>query len=70
MATTELKPVLLLILDGWGLSPQTENNAIELGPTPTWHKLWREQPHTRLVTNGPAVGLTRRARWATARSGT
>jgi 2,3-bisphosphoglycerate-independent phosphoglycerate mutase len=57
MTAADLKPVLLLILDGWGLSSQTENNAIELAATPTWHKLWNEYPHTRLVTNGTAVGL-------------
>ncbi|HES58720.1 MAG TPA: 2,3-bisphosphoglycerate-independent phosphoglycerate mutase, partial [Firmicutes bacterium] len=51
------KPVLLLILDGWGLSENTENNAIALASTPTWDKLVAEYPHTRLVTHGTAVGL-------------
>jgi 2,3-bisphosphoglycerate-independent phosphoglycerate mutase len=57
MSAANTKPVLLLILDGWGLSPLTENNAIELAQTPTWHKLWNEWPHTSLITDGQAVGL-------------
>jgi len=56
--SAERKPILLLILDGWGLGHDPANDAIELGLTPTWHKLWNEYSRTQLVTNGPAVGLT------------
>lgn len=58
MSTQNPKPVLLLILDGWGLASDPQNSAIELGLTPIWHKLWNEYPRTQLVTHGPAVGLT------------
>jgi len=57
MAHTAHKPVLLLILDGWGITTNPEISAIAQGNTPTWDKLIADYPHTRLITNGPAVGL-------------
>ncbi len=50
-------PVLLCILDGWGLNPLTENNAIALSNTPNYDRLWNEYPHTTLRADGLAVGL-------------
>jgi 2,3-bisphosphoglycerate-independent phosphoglycerate mutase len=58
------KPVLLLILDGWGLasadSGGAANSAIELADTPVWDKLWKsgQFPTTRLIPHGALVGLT------------
>lgn len=57
MANAEHKPVLLLILDGWGITTNPEISAIAQGRTPTWDKLLSEYPHTRLITHGPHVGL-------------
>ena len=51
------KPVLLLILDGWGLGTDPQNSAIDLAHTPTWDRLWRDWPHTRLIPHGTHVGL-------------
>jgi len=51
------KPLLLMILDGWGINPQTENNAVALANTPNLKTLLREYPHTRIMTSGMAVGL-------------
>lgn len=52
------KPVLLLILDGWGYrSPKTQDNAIEMGHTPNWHELIANNPHCFVETSGLAVGL-------------
>lgn len=51
------KPVVLLILDGWGHSEETEANAIAAARTPQWDRLWHEYPHTLLRTSGAAVGL-------------
>ncbi|MCB1220534.1 MAG: 2,3-bisphosphoglycerate-independent phosphoglycerate mutase [Planctomycetales bacterium] len=51
------KPVLLLILDGWGLAEDPSNSAIDLANTPTWDRIWREYPHTRLIPHGTHVGL-------------
>ena len=57
MMTTHKKPLVLLILDGWGHSDATEHNAIYSAETPVWDKLWREAPHTLIHTSGMAVGL-------------
>ncbi len=57
MPTGKLKPVLLLILDGWGIGEDPASDAIALAETPTWDKLLEQYPHTRLITNGPHVGL-------------
>ena len=52
------KPVMLLILDGWGYRrPITPDNAIETGDTPNWHYLIDHYPHTLIETSGLAVGL-------------
>jgi len=51
------KPVVLLILDGWGYSEETEANAIAAARTPVWDRVWCENPHTLLRTSGAAVGL-------------
>ncbi|MGH7700917.1 MAG: 2,3-bisphosphoglycerate-independent phosphoglycerate mutase, partial [Gemmatimonadales bacterium] len=50
-------PVVLVVLDGWGFRPGAEGNAIELGVTPVWHRLWARAPHTLLEASGRAVGL-------------
>lgn len=50
------KPVVLCILDGWGLSDVTQANAPYLADTPTVDAIMRG-PHAQLVTHGPDVGL-------------
>lgn len=50
-------PLVLLILDGWGLAPDGPGNAIALADTPNFDRLLREYPHTRLRCSGRAVGL-------------
>ncbi len=52
------KPVMLLILDGWGYREKiTPDNVIENGETPNWHRLLKECPHSFVETSGLAVGL-------------
>lgn len=51
------KPVVLCILDGWGLSPETAANAPVLAATPNFDRLMATCPHATLVTHGPDVGL-------------
>ncbi len=52
------KPVMLLILDGWGYRKEiTPDNAIEQGHTPHWHQCLKEYPHCLIQTSGLAVGL-------------
>ena len=51
-------PVLLMILDGWGYrEPKTPDNAIEMGHTPNWHRMYNDNPHCLVETYGLAVGL-------------
>ena len=50
-------PVVLIVLDGWGFRPGRDGNAVELGDTPTWHRLWAKAPHTLLDASGLPVGL-------------
>lgn len=51
------KPVVLCILDGWGLSDETQGNAPALANTPTFDHLMATCPNATLITHGPDVGL-------------
>ncbi|MBR9822689.1 MAG: 2,3-bisphosphoglycerate-independent phosphoglycerate mutase [Rhodobacteraceae bacterium] len=53
------KPVVLCILDGWGLREAREANAPALAETPTFDRIMATCPHATLVTFGPDVGLPR-----------
>lgn len=48
---------LLIILDGWGYSENSENNAIALANTPVWDSLINQYPNTLIGTSGASVGL-------------
>ncbi|RQP06323.1 MAG: 2,3-bisphosphoglycerate-independent phosphoglycerate mutase [Paracoccus sp. BP8] len=54
---TRPKPVVLCILDGWGISPRPEQSAPDQARTPNFDRLMRDCPHGTLVTFGPDVGL-------------
>ena len=51
------KPVVLCILDGWGMGLTDEGNAPRLARTPNYDRIMAECPHAQLVTHGPDVGL-------------
>jgi 2,3-bisphosphoglycerate-independent phosphoglycerate mutase len=51
------RPLVLTILDGWGYSPQTANNAIALAKKPTYDQLLREYPNTLIRASEHFVGL-------------
>ncbi|QFT75076.1 MULTISPECIES: 2,3-bisphosphoglycerate-independent phosphoglycerate mutase [unclassified Ruegeria] len=51
------KPVVLCILDGWGVSDDTQANAPYLANTPTFDAIMAKCPHATLTTHGPDVGL-------------
>lgn len=51
------QPLLLMILDGWGINPQNDNNAVAQARTPNLTTLLNEYPHTQIRTSGMAVGL-------------
>jgi 2,3-bisphosphoglycerate-independent phosphoglycerate mutase len=57
MANSERRPVVLVVLDGWGYRPEREGNAIALAETPTWDALWSHPSRTLLEASGLAVGL-------------
>ena len=51
------KPVVLLILDGWGHRDEPEDNALAQAELPNWHRLLATAPHTLIHTEGRHVGL-------------
>ncbi|WP_291567799.1 MULTISPECIES: 2,3-bisphosphoglycerate-independent phosphoglycerate mutase [unclassified Clostridium] len=51
------KPVMLMILDGFGLSDNLDGNAIRNSYKPNFDKLFNEYPHTTLKASGISVGL-------------
>ncbi|MGY6518517.1 MAG: 2,3-bisphosphoglycerate-independent phosphoglycerate mutase [Lysobacteraceae bacterium] len=51
------RPIVLLILDGWGHREAAEDNAISQARTPNWSRLLREAPSTLIHTEGRHVGL-------------
>lgn len=54
------KPIVLLILDGWGLAPEGAGNSISQAKTPNMTKFWNEYVHTQLIAHGESVGLPKR----------
>ncbi len=53
----KIRPVVLLILDGYGLAPPSEGNAIELAKKPNIDGIYRTYPHGELHASGEVVGL-------------
>ena len=51
------RPIVLVILDGWGYSESLENNAIAAANKPHWDRLWNTYPHTLIRGSGAEVGL-------------
>lgn len=52
-----IKPTALIILDGFGLAPPSEGNAITLAKTPNYRNLLNNYPNTELIASGESVGL-------------
>jgi 2,3-bisphosphoglycerate-independent phosphoglycerate mutase len=50
-------PLVLLVLDGWGIREARENNAIKLARTPVFDALLARYPNAQLQASGEAVGL-------------
>lgn len=55
--TQPFRPVMLVILDGWGASDIADDNAVALAHTPHFDRLWASCPHAQLRTSGLDVGL-------------
>ena len=54
---TAPKPVILCILDGWGIGPTLADNAPHLAHTPNFDRLMATCPNATLITHGRAAGL-------------
>ena len=54
---TGVKPVVLCILDGWGINPETRGNAVALANKPNFDRIMATCPNATLITHGPDVGL-------------
>ena len=52
-----MKPIVLCILDGVGINPETSHNAVALANMPFFDKLLKDYPHSLLAASGNAVGL-------------
>ncbi len=52
------KPVVLIILDGWGIAPPSRSNAITLAKTPNFDQYLQSYPLFTLQASGGAVGLS------------
>lgn len=50
-------PVILCIMDGWGLGPAGDTNAVSSANTPVFDRLMANYPNATLEASGPAVGL-------------
>ena len=57
MKSMAKKPVVLLILDGYGLNDKTEGNAVAQAKTPVMDRLMKECPFVKGNASGMAVGL-------------
>lgn len=51
------KPLLLMILDGWGINPEEESNAVAQAKTPNMNRLSAEYPSSEIDGSGMSVGL-------------
>src|SRR5579862_3143634 len=50
-------PVMLIVMDGWGLRESAEHNAVKMAKTPVYDRLSKEYPFNTLRTCGTDVGL-------------
>jgi 2,3-bisphosphoglycerate-independent phosphoglycerate mutase len=51
------RPVMLMIMDGWGWREDAADNAVRQARTPNFNRLWASCPHALLHTSGKDVGL-------------
>ena len=54
-----MRPVVLVVIDGWGIAPPGPGNAISQSNLPFWQHLNLNYPHGTLAASGEAVGLPR-----------
>lgn len=52
-----MRPILLTIIDGFGIREEVKGNAVKLANKPNYDYLWNKYPHSTLVASGEEVGL-------------
>jgi 2,3-bisphosphoglycerate-independent phosphoglycerate mutase len=52
------KPIVLMVLDGFGVAPSSEGNAVALASMPNYHKYLESYPAMTVLASGSAVGLS------------
>src|SRR5690348_12855750 len=57
MSSPNPKPVVLIVLDGWGWREDATHNPIVEAKTPFWDSLWAKYPHALLNASEESVGL-------------
>lgn len=57
MPRPSTRPVVLVVIDGFGHRDATDGNAVAMASMPTWKGLWARAPRTLLDASGLAVGL-------------
>ncbi len=57
MPRPNTRPVVLVVVDGFGHRDAAEGNAVAMAKMPTWNALWSKAPRTLLDASGLAVGL-------------
>ena len=55
--TVRPRPIVLIIIDGFGIGPRSGDDAIAAAAMPTWRRLVERWPHARLRASEDAVGL-------------
>ncbi len=55
--STSIRPVVLCIMDGWGYSDDSEQNAVAIANTPNWDRFLKEVPGALLEASAESVGL-------------
>ena len=51
------KPVMLIIMDGYGIASDSDSNAVSLANKPNLDRIFKKYPHTVIDASGEAVGL-------------
>ncbi len=51
------RPLTLIVMDGYGINPRKDANAIAMARKPHLDAIEKQWPHTQVATSGPAVGL-------------
>lgn len=57
LKSDSIKPLVLVSMDGWGIAPPSQGNAVYLARPKAFDSFWSQYPHGQLIASGEAVGL-------------